>query len=175
MIERIQFSLYLCSGNMYREISIEPPNPTGPTIPVCSCIQKWQNHRLQPCNSHQCHKHYKKGLFFCKQIATIATSGHLKKREHDFRNNVFYYFFGNENAYARQLNAGGQEEQIGLLGHSNIIPSQASLTEPGHWYWQNNTIYLYSAADPNVIDVKIVQLETDIYSAQKDFSTMMDS
>ncbi len=87
---------------------------------------------------------------------------------------TFFTIFENENVYARQLNAGGREEQIGLLGHPNIITSLASLTEPGHWYWQDNTIYLYSANDPNVIDVKIAQLKTGINSAQHDYLIIQD-
>ncbi|MEA3468039.1 MAG: right-handed parallel beta-helix repeat-containing protein [Thermodesulfobacteriota bacterium] len=87
---------------------------------------------------------------------------------------TFFTIYENENVYARQLNANGQEIQLGLLGHPEIISSLASLTEPGHWYWQNNTIYLYSATHPSFIDVKIAQLETGINSAHKDHLIIKD-
>jgi len=89
---------------------------------------------------------------------------------------TFFKIYENEKVYARQLNASGLEEHLGSLGLPKSITSLTGLTESGHWYWHEveKSIYLYSATDPNTIEVKIAQLTTGINSAHQDYVIIQD-
>lgn len=91
---------------------------------------------------------------------------------------TFFSIKTTSNVYVRQLNASGREEQWpDPLGMPSIVTSLASLTEPGHWYYQSSesSVYLYSDVDPNSIDVRLGKLSSaGINCTGKDFVTIQD-
>ncbi len=90
---------------------------------------------------------------------------------------TFFNIYEDENIYVRQLNASGQEEDwINTIGTPTKVNSQDSLTEPGHWYWNEpeKSVYLYADAAPNLIDVKLGKLMIGINSAHRNFITIQD-
>ena len=77
----------------------------------------------------------------------------------------------------RQRNASGREEAwTNPLGTPTLITSKDSLTEPGHWYWneQEKSVYCYAEASPNTIDIKLGNLTVGINSGHQDFITIQD-
>ena len=63
----------------------------------------------------------------------------------------------------RQLDGDGREQQWPVaLGTPTVTPTLAGLTAPGHWYWDNGTLYLFSDADPDTISVEASLFVTGI-------------
>ncbi len=90
---------------------------------------------------------------------------------------TFFTINPTKNEYVRQLNANGIEEKWSdPLGTPTVITSLDGLTEPGHWYWDDQTqsVYLYSDTDPNALDVQIARLFTGIYTNGKSFLNIQD-
>jgi hypothetical protein len=56
----------------------------------------------------------------------------------------------------------------------DVTPKLSSLTEPGHWYWHDNTLYLYSDIPPDDMEVEVVSQLYAIDSNQKDYITIQD-
>jgi len=56
----------------------------------------------------------------------------------------------------------------------DVTPKLSSLTEPGHWYWYENTLYLYSEIPPDGMEVEVVSQLYAIDSNQKDYITIQD-
>ena len=56
----------------------------------------------------------------------------------------------------------------------DVTPKLSSLTEPGHWYWHDNTLYLYSEIPPDDMEVEVVSQLYVIDSNQKDYITIQD-
>jgi len=56
----------------------------------------------------------------------------------------------------------------------DLTPKRSSLTEPGHWYWYDNTLYLYSDIPPDDKKVEVVSQLYAIDSNQKDYITIQD-
>jgi len=55
----------------------------------------------------------------------------------------------------------------------DVTPKLSGLTEPGHWYWHDNTLYLYSEIPPDYM-VEVVFRLYAIDSNQKDYVTIQD-
>lgn len=88
---------------------------------------------------------------------------------------TFYDFDPALQVYVRQLNAGGVEEKwTTSLGTPTVVSGTDSLTEPGHWYWDSNTLYLYSDTVPSDADVQVGTLARGIYSNGMQFITIQD-
>jgi len=56
----------------------------------------------------------------------------------------------------------------------DVTPKLVSLTEPGHWYWHDNTLYLYSEIPPDDMEVEVVSQVYAIDSNQQDYITIQD-
>jgi parallel beta-helix repeat protein len=70
---------------------------------------------------------------------------------------------------------------LGTIGTSpaiappiDVTPKLFSLTEPGHWYWHDNTLYLYSDIPPDVMEVEVVSQSYAVDSNQKDYITIQE-
>ncbi|MFC1826962.1 right-handed parallel beta-helix repeat-containing protein [Thermodesulfobacteriota bacterium] len=56
----------------------------------------------------------------------------------------------------------------------DVTPKLSGLTEPGHWYWLDNTLYLHSDIPPDDMEVEVVSQLYAIDSNQKDYLTIQD-
>ncbi len=56
----------------------------------------------------------------------------------------------------------------------DVTPKLSGLTEPGHWYWYDNTLYLYSDIPPNDMEVEVGAQLYAIDSNRKDYITIQD-
>ena len=56
----------------------------------------------------------------------------------------------------------------------DVTPKLSGLTEPGHWYWHDNTLYLYSDIPPNDMEVEVGSQLYAIDSNRKDYITIQD-
>jgi len=56
----------------------------------------------------------------------------------------------------------------------DVTPKLSSLTEPGHWYWQDNTLYLYSEIPPDDMEIEVVSQLFAIDSNYRDYITIQD-
>jgi hypothetical protein len=57
---------------------------------------------------------------------------------------------------------------------TEVTPKLSGLTEPGHWYWYDNTLYLYSDIPPDDMEVEVVSRLYAVDSKQKDYITIQD-
>jgi parallel beta-helix repeat protein len=56
----------------------------------------------------------------------------------------------------------------------DVAPKLSSLKEPGHWYWHDNTLYLYSDIPPDDMKIEVVSQLYAVDSNQKDYITIQD-
>ncbi len=57
--------------------------------------------------------------------------------------------------YVRQMKGGCEKQWSTSLGSPKVVNSPKGLTQPGHWYWADGTLYLYSDIDPSSIAVAV--------------------
>ncbi len=120
-------------------------------------------------------EHIKKGSILLQKDNHYSNLWVSSKSGHTISGITFFKIYENENIYARYLEGSGHEIDLpGTLGYPTIIKNQTGLTEPGHWYWDNNEIYLYSDTDPNNLDIKIAHLPTGIHTAMHDHLIIQD-
>lgn len=76
----------------------------------------------------------------------------------------------------RQLDDSGREQQwsSSLGGPTNITATPDGLTAPGHWAWDNGTLYLYSDVDPGTIPVEASTFLTGIDTNGQDDLVIRD-
>lgn len=119
----------------------------------------------------------KKGAILLQTDGVYTNFWVTSKRDDTVSGITFFTFKTTKNVYVRQLNADGVEEKWpDTLGTPTIISDMDGLTEPGHWYWdeQDQSVYLYSEMDPNTLDVKLARLFTGIHTNGKSFLKIQD-
>ncbi len=57
--------------------------------------------------------------------------------------------------YVRQLEGGREKQWSTPLAPPKVVNTPESLTQPGHWYWADGTLYLYSDIAPSSIAVTV--------------------
>jgi parallel beta-helix repeat protein len=56
----------------------------------------------------------------------------------------------------------------------DVTPKLSGLTESGHWYWYDNTLYLYSDIPPADMEVEVASQLYAVDSKQKDYIIIQD-
>jgi parallel beta-helix repeat protein len=68
---------------------------------------------------------------------------------------TLFDFRENKKTYVRQLAEGREQQWPATLGYPQLSSSPTGLTRPGHWYWQDGTLYLASAVNPATLQVAV--------------------
>lgn len=75
----------------------------------------------------------------------------------------------------RQIEAGSEVTHHGLLGNPTILAnSPTGLAADGEWYWDSNTLYLYSSVDPNNLDIDVGYIDESIKLHSVNYVTIQD-
>lgn len=76
--------------------------------------------------------------------------------------------------YVRQVEGGKEKQWSTPLGVPQVGVSPEGLNRPGHWYWQDGILYLYSDVDPSTIEVAVGEKSYGILAVGKTNLTLED-